>query len=281
MKVQVLLILFVFQFNISYSNIASMPRPSSGHVIGSSPMKNIKVLHEILKIDFRGIVNNQRFSCCNGNEGFFSSDGLVRVDASYKINCLSDISNLDLVFVANNLTESRYLVKVDGKFKNGYLTPLNKIPSSWLPPDSIKWRSSKIPYLYSNEGLISFRIDSLPKGEHLLEVSYDACASSWFNNDDIGQCKELVYILRPSNEWNYFGSFDLKIYVPNKWEISSNLELSNYDDEFYYQYFESLPSDYLSIVVKKPVLLANFVSVLFIFISAVLLLLLIYWCLRL
>jgi hypothetical protein len=255
-------LLTIFQYNFLFANISERPKPNSGNIIGTSAMRNISVLHEDLSINISDVVNN----------------GLVHVNAIYKINCLKGIHLLDLVFVANNLTESRYRVNIDGEFTNGQLLPFDTIPHSWLPPDSILWNNKLIPYKYTYEGLISFRIDSLSVGEHTLEVSYDAEASSWFESEDLAQFRTLVYILRPSDTWENFGSININIFIPESWDFSSNLTFDRHDPHALHGYWKKLPADFLSIAIHKPTTKANIISLLFQVISwTILVILLIWW----
>lgn len=249
--------------NLLFANISAPPEPFAGNIIGTSPMKNIAVLHEDLTMNFNDIVHR----------------GFVHVFAKYKINCLTQISLLDLVFVANNLKDSRYKVTIDNNLINGQLLPMDSIPKSWLPPDSIKWEDKTIPYKYDSKGLISFRIDTVTLGEHILEVSYDAEASSWFDNNELAQFRTLVYILKPSDSWENFGSINLKLVIPESWDISSNLTFNKDKSNVFEGHWAKLPSDFVSIAIQKSTVEAKIASGGFQIICWGAITLLVIWCL--
>jgi len=112
------------------ANMAAPPKPSTGNIAGNSPLNNISVLEEKLVI----------------NPSDIAGGGLAEVTANYKIECDTDMSSLDLIFVANNLNEKNYLVKLDGNTVNGKISELENIPASWSAPDKISWKNKKIRY---------------------------------------------------------------------------------------------------------------------------------------
>ena len=233
--------------NTAVANIGDTPLPRTGNITGDSYLKHLTILREELVINLSEI-----------NEG-----KPVRVRAKYVIACPQLLRNVDLVFIANNLTESRYRVDLDGNFLNGYLTEYNTIPSTWLPPDSIIWLGNRIPYNYSHRGLISFRFDSLTQGEHTLIVDYDAEASEWFEDDDLSTVRTFVYILKPTDNWKSFENFHLVVFTPDNWEFSSNLNLKRATSNALSGDWSEIPDQYLSIAIRKPAANARIYSIIF------------------
>jgi len=254
-------LLVICKSNFSFANISAPPVPHSGNIIGTGPMGSISVLHEDLTVNFSDIVKG----------------GLVHITAVYKINCPERIDLMDLVFVANNMEKSRYRISIDNKFIKGRLLPFDTIPSGWLPPDSITWNNRNIPYKYTYKGLLPFRLDTLSAGEHLLEVSYDADASSWFEEDDLAQYRALVYILRPSDSWKNFGSIDINIFIPASWDFSSNLHFNRLQPFALHGHWNSLPAAFFSMTIHKPTKNAKIVSTLFQVICWMVIALLLFW----
>ncbi|MBX2956292.1 MAG: hypothetical protein KF846_09055 [Cyclobacteriaceae bacterium] len=229
------------------ANIGDTPSPRHGNVTGDSYLKNLTVLREELVINLSEIHKGKP----------------VLVRATYIINCSQLLRNVDLVFVANNLTESRYRVDLDGHFVNGYLTEYDTIPTNWLPPDSIVWLGDKIPYRYTHRGLISFRFDSLTQGEHILIVDYDAEASEWFEEGDLAMVRTFVYILKPTDNWRGFENFHLVVFTPDNWELSSNLTLKRATSYSLSGDWSQIPDKYLSIAIRKPPTNARIYSIIF------------------
>lgn len=246
--VQLLIIASITVFySASSANIADTPSPRHGNLTGDSYLKNLTILREDLTINLSKIHEGQP----------------VKVWARYVINCPKLLRNVDLFFVANNLTESRYRVDLDGNFLNGHLTELDTIPANWLPPDSIIWLGRSIPYKYRHRGLISFQFDSLTEGEHILTVEYDADASEWFEEGDLAMVRTFVYILKPTDNWKDFEKFHLVIFTPQNWELSSNLSLKNKTSNVWSGDWNQLPDQYLTIAIRKPPDKARIFSILF------------------
>ena len=219
-----------------FANIGPPPSPSAGNLTGDSYFSHLKVLREELSINMSEIDKGKP----------------VEVYAKYLIECPQLLKHVDLVFVANGLTESRYRVDLDGNFLNGYLSEFDTIPPTWLPPDSIKHLDRKIPYFYRHKGLISFRFDSLSAGQHTLIVNYDADASEWFDENDISITRTFVYILKPGAKWQSFKNFHLTIFHPDNWEFSSNLELERATGYSLSGDWPTLPDNYITIAIRKP-----------------------------
>lgn len=248
MKIFISIILFALLRTNLVANISAPPKPRAGDITGTSQMKEITVLHEDLTINLSEVVDQ----------------GLAKVHAYYKINCPTTIKNLELVFIANNLTESKYLVELDGNFINGYLTKFDSLPDGWLPPDSIPWNGKFIPFKYNHEGLISFKIDSIPPGEHTLSVSYEADIAQWYENDDLSIYRAFVYILKPSkSNWKQFNTLNTNIFIPGDWDYTSNVPLERHVTDGLHGYWDKIPSPYLSIVIKAPTAKARIYSALF------------------
>lgn len=251
--------------NTVFANIGDTPSPRHGNLTGDSYLKNLTILREDLTINLSSIHKGEP----------------VKVWARYVINCPKLLTDVDLIFVANNLTESRYRVDLDGNFLNGYLTEFDTIPSNWLPPDSIVWLGDNIPYKYRHRGLISFQFDSLTQGQHVLTVEYDADASEWFGEGDLAVVRTFVYILKPTDNWKDFEKFHLVIFTPQNWELSSNLTLKNETSNAWTGDWNQLPDEYLTIAIRKPPGNARIFSILFLVGTwCSFILLIIYWMQR-
>lgn len=251
--------------NAVFANIGDTPSPRHGNLTGDSYLKNLTILREDLTINLSSIHKGEP----------------VKVWARYVINCPKLLRDVDLIFVANNLTESRYRVDLDGNFLNGYLTEFDTIPSNWLPPDSIVWLGNNIPYKYRHRGLISFQFDSLTQGQHILTVEYDADASEWFGEGDLAVVRTFVYILKPTDNWKDFEKFHLVIFTPQNWELSSNLTLENETSNAWTGDWNQLPDEYLTIAIRKPPGKARIFSILFLVGTwCSFILLIIYWMQR-
>ncbi len=233
------------------ANLGAPPVPKAGNIAGDSYFTQMSVLQEELTINMADINTGKP----------------VKVRAKYVIDCPQLLRNIQLVFVANALTESRYRVELDNTLINGYLSTFDTIPGHWLPPDSIPGYGEKIPYLYSRNGLISFRFDSLPAGQHILIVDYDADASQWYENEDLSVTNTFVYILKPTDKWKRFANFHLVAFYPAGWEFSSNLQLERAGSNSLHGDWKALPGDYLTLAVRKPASTPEHLSFLFVGIS--------------
>lgn len=233
--------------NSVFANIGDTPSPRAGNLTGDSYLKQLTVIREDLTINLSEIHKGKP----------------VKVWARYIINCPQLLRNVDLIFVANNLTESRYRVDLDGNFVNGYLTEYDSIPPNWLPPDSITWLGGRIPFDYYHKGLISFRFDSLTQGEHILTVDYDAEASEWFEDGDLSMVRTFVYILKPTENWNSFKDFHLVVFTPENWGFSSNLNLTRATSSALSGHWNQLPDKFVSIAIRKSPTKAKLYSIIF------------------
>lgn len=220
--------------NIAWANISAPPEPSRGNITGQGFFKQISVLSEDLTINLSEVTKH----------------GNAIIRAHYKIYTPVSIKNLELIFVANNLTESKYLVEIDDQFVNGYLKKFDTIPSIWFPPDSVLFQSKKIPFLYTHEGLISFVIDSLSAGEHTLSVSYEADISEWYEHDELSITRAFVYILKPYQGWKEFKNLNLNIFIPDGWDYSTNLEMEQHGSSAIHGFWEELPAHHLAITFR-------------------------------
>jgi len=251
--------------NSVFANIGDTPSPRAGNLTGDSYLKQLTVIREDLTINLSEIHKGKP----------------VKVWARYIINCPQLLRNVDLIFVANNLTESRYRVDLDGSFVNGYLTEYDSIPSNWLPPDSITWLGGRIPFDYYHKGLISFRFDSLTQGEHILTVDYDAEASEWFEDGDLAMVRAFVYILKPTDNWNSFKDFHLVVFTPENWEFSSNLNLTRATTSALSGHWSQPPDQFVSIAIRKATTNAKIYSILFLVITwTTFISIAIYWMIR-
>lgn len=231
----------------AFANIGPPPAPRHGNITGDTHFQNISVVHEDLVINLAGIDKGQP----------------VKIRATYTLECSALVQPVDLVFVANNLTESRYRVELDGAFVNGYLTRFDSLPPAWLPPDSIRWANRMIPYLYESEGLIRFRFDRLTPGQHTLIVDYDAQTSEWFDPEEPTVIQTFVYILKPTDQWKRFENFHLTVFTPDNWEFSCNLALEKVRSSAFSGNWKKLPASYLTMALRKPPYPATLYSVLF------------------
>lgn len=244
-----------------FANIAAPPQPWPGNLVGENHLQNIAVQSERLTII---IPENSREN--------------VKIRASYKISSEEPIEDLELVFVANNLTESKYLVKVDNKFVNGRLHPLDSIPNTWLPPDSIVFKTKIIPYKYTHKGLISFKIDKVLDGVHDLEVSYEAKLSEWFDRDDLAITSTFVYILKPEKEWKAFNDLFIEVFMPDNWDYTTNLKMKQHAPHVINGFWPELPAHHFAISLKPKEQHVELKSSLFVMISGLIAtLLLIKW----
>jgi hypothetical protein len=231
----------------SLANISAPPQPDPGQVTGNSPMGQITVLHEDLTLDLSGVAAGRR----------------VKVVATYTLQNPAAVDGLELIFVANNLSGSKYRVALNGRPVGGHLREFDTIPPGWLPPDSIKGVSGTIPFAYTHEGLIALRINHITAGRHTLHVTYEAEAGEWFDKDDRAVTRTFVYILQPSTDWKQFKSLRARVILPDGWGYTSNLALTEEKSGVYAGNWVALPARHFSIALHKPTLVARVVAVLF------------------
>ena len=234
------------------ANISAPPEPSPGQVAGNSPMGQITVLHEDLTLDLSGVARGER----------------VKVTALYRLQSPATVRALELIFVANNLSGNQYHVELDGRPIGGVLCAFDTIPPAWLPPDSIGGPAGKIPFGYTHEGLIAFRIDHIAAGTHTLRVTYEADAGKWFEEEDLTVTRTFVYILKPSTGWKAFKSLRTSVIVPDGWEYAANVPLTRDEPGSYRGDWPGLPGHHIAIALRKPATAARVSSILFLIIAA-------------
>lgn len=247
------LIFFLCLTNVAFANIAEYPKPMPGDLSGQNAIKFISVLHETLNINLEGVARGER----------------ATINAYYSISSPTTLRNVELIFVANNLSGTKYLVELDGKPVNGYLAGFDTIPSNWNPPDSIPFLDRKIPFNYTFDGLISFTLDSITPGEHTLEVAYDADIAEWFEKKDFSVTRAFVYILKPSDGWREFKDLDLFVTIPEGWTHSSNLEFTSTTAANLEGHWNDLPAHHLSIVFKPNEQKAKYLPIVFVILLCV------------
>ncbi len=237
----------------SMANISAPPEPNPGHVTGNSPMGQLTVLHEELTLDLSGVARGER----------------VKVTANYRLQSPATVHALELIFVANNLSGNKYRVALDGRLLAGHLRQFDTIPAGWLPPDSIRGVAGTIPFAYTHEGLIAFRIDRITPGTHTLHVAYEADAGEWFGEDDLVVTRTFVYILKPSTGWKQFKSLRANIIVPDGWDYTSNLPLAERESGDYRGDWTTLPAHHFAIAMRKSTGAARAGTVLFLVIAGI------------
>jgi len=242
--------------NIAWANLARPPEPKNGNILGQGDLQSISVLSEELRIDLSEVAQG----------------GDAKIRAYYKIYSPTPVTDLELIFVANNLTNSRYLVEIDDQFVDGYIRELALTPS-----DSVMFKSNKIPFHYTNEGLIAFSVNYITAGEHTLEISYEANVAEWYESDELSITRAFVYILKPYEGWKEFRNLNLILYMPSGWEYTSNLEMESHPNAPHVTsgFWEELPAHHLAITFRpkeKGVTILSFLFVIscvlvFIFLS--------------
>ncbi len=225
----------------SMANISAPPEPDPAQVTGNSPMGQITVLHEDLTLDLRGLARGKP----------------VRVTAVYTLQCPVAVNGLELIFVANNLSGNTYRVELDGRIIAGRLREFDTIPTAWLPPDSIGGPDGKIPFGYTHEGLVDFRMDSIAAGTHTLRVAYEAKAGEWFEEDDLVVTRTFAYILKPSTGWKGFKSLQTHLKVPDGWAFTSNVAFTGGESGEYRGDWAALPAHHLSVALRKSATVAH------------------------
>jgi len=241
-------ILFIILLGPScvWANSPEPPIYTRGKLLGTSPMKDITVLHEYLTLDFT-------------KEEEYLGD--VKVTATYKISCPHVIDTLYLFFVANNLVKEEYSITLDGKPVQGTPEAMRDIPSSWKAPDTIQGAGEQINYYYSRDGLFSYMLHNLTIGSHLLTVTYMANTISHYSNEKKIAYKSLVYILKPGeNPWKEFDTLDLTVIKPQGLDFNSNLPLVNQSPTTLNGKWGKLPTAYVSFALSKSMVTASIVT---------------------
>lgn len=246
---------------LTYSNIARPPEPISGHIVGQGKMEDIYVLGENLHINLKDITEN----------------GNAKIIATYDIYASQLIKNLELIFVANSLYKTNFDLEVDDKPTNGYIKYFDTIPESWNPPDTLTFNKEKIPFIYTHKGLISFTIDSITKGRHIIRVSYDAMVAEWYDKNDLSITRSFVYILKPDNGWKDFENLNINLFIPDGWEYSSNLDFKSAYSSLRGSW-EKLPAHSFTIVLRPKETWAKVLTILFIIITPIIsIVILLFW----
>ncbi len=214
---------------LTWSNTARIPNIEPAYIADEIALQDISVLNGDLSIEI--------------NKDYYQAD----IKAKYHLDVANLLHESKLVFVANNLNQKKYIIKVDGKEVEGEIESLDTIPTSWLPPDSINFNEERMPVAYENTEIISFTVDSLSKGHHTLEVSYKAKVEKCreFDSKTKVYTSVIVFIFKPFNIKN----LNLKIKLPPDWEYASNIELAE-NKNVLTGFWEELPSDCISIAFR-------------------------------
>jgi hypothetical protein len=218
------------------ANLAALPEPDPGHLIGNSPLQQIRVIEEHLLLDFRGLPQRQA----------------ARIRAAYRVSADKNTSQLRLVFVADTYENDNFRILLDGQAIQGSTLNLDSIPASWLAPDSIPALSGKIPYQYTSRGMVAFEIALLTAGMHELVIEYEANPGEWFTSTDLVTTRNLVYMLRPDDSWRRFENLHLKVMLPESWAYTSNLPLQQEAPGVFTAFWPELPATYVSFSLQKP-----------------------------
>lgn len=242
-----------------------------------NPASKIKVLNERLIIDF-----SYKTAAYNPYT--------AKITAVYEIYSTEKVDSLPLVFVGTNiatLNDFKIIVNEQTLLPDTGNNVINKIPQSWLPPDTVQWHNQLIPYNYTQRysspwqpdmhDFVSFTIDSLPVGHHIIKVEYIAALSIWYNGDNLSDFRSLVYILKPEPQtWQSFNNLHLTIKIPEECDYYANLDLKESELKnnvrFLEAHWDELPDRYLSIVLHKSDKKTKLVSFIFLICSTLLIL---------
>jgi hypothetical protein len=149
------------------------------------------------------------------------------------------------------MSDSTFRFKLDNNSIIDSAFQEKKYPFNWLPPQTIKWQGDMIPYKYFRGGVRYINIKSISKGIHTFEATYEADAGEWFEDYNEPMVRTFVYILKPTDKWKSFNNLNLKVFIPSRWDYSSNLELRDSLGVFVGNW-KTLPERYFSISLTKP-----------------------------
>ncbi|MEJ7653166.1 MAG: hypothetical protein WKH64_07395 [Chloroflexia bacterium] len=96
---------------------------------------------------------------------------------------------------------------------------------------------------------LAFRLP-LPAGDHKLEVSYRARASS-DSGDSPVRYWQVGYVLAPAREWAAFGGLDVVVQLPEDWRAAARPALTR-SGGVLTGTFNGVPADNLAITVQAP-----------------------------
>lgn len=263
----------------AFANLSEPPWPSPGQITGGPFIsEHCIITGELLKVDLRPLENLE--------------EGIIT--ARYNFNCDTVNTSLNLIFVARNLSGKDFRILLDGKPVSGDTTSLLLVPDHWLLPRKLPWSprwsdsslaydstgwSDAQRYYYERENfndyiLFTIGIDS---GQHVLEVTYNVDVPQSYRGALINHC--FTYILSPAADWKSYSELNLELYIPNEWEVQSNLDLTLLGDH-YTGYWKQLPADYFYVITGRSQENADALENTFLFTGWGLLLICIIWVLN-
>jgi hypothetical protein len=233
--------LLLLAASVSRANISEPPRPAPGQITGGPFIsKHCVITHEYLEVDLRPLEE--------------LGNGLV--SATYEFTCDTNTDALQLVFVARNLSDEKFSILLDGQQVDGDTTKLEHVPEHWSMNRFISARGHYKVYeddasmqrWYSDDlsDYILFTI-ALDSGQHTLQVAYEVQVPAEYYHTVTAHA--FSYILSPALDWKSYSDLNLKIYIPEDWEYSSNLPLTAADGALT-GHWKELPHDYFYLVTS-------------------------------
>lgn len=210
----------------------------AGELIGTG-LEELAIIRERLSLDLRPLEQGKP----------------LRVTAIYEIRNEGAARTVDLLFIGGRMAEGR--ARFNGQAVASRLERLPALPESWQVPQpridgQVERRTAP------SQGLL-FQL-AVPPGEHRVEVSYLAEASAEASTDRERIRWHVHYILAPARAWKSFGDLNVKLRVPNGWQLQGSVPLhrGSVDDpaqsgDLYTSDFTGLPADVLQFQAQAPV----------------------------
>jgi hypothetical protein len=173
----------------------------------------------------------------------------VQIRATYHLANHGDESTASLVFVSGSRDAGAAGARVTLDDQAVQTTDADDeqrhIPDAWRPPATTPgFEGESRPYEVKAGSMRAFTL-AIPRGEHVLAVSYDATASLDRRSGDT-LVWQLAYILAPARDWAGFGTLDLAVRVPDGWELAISPPL----DDSGHQTFTGLPADAIALTTR-------------------------------
>lgn len=227
-RISAFLFLLLVLPSLAFANMAKpwMEGETVGEPLGT--LKSLSIAKELLELDLRPLAKGDR----------------AQVKATYTIENKGKPVTTSLLFVSFALNKGK--VSLDGKTVSYTFVKDQPVPKDWKLPANQKPAMQKDPKKIHG---MKFQV-TIPAGQHTIEVQYPVSNGEFHPTDSMYRKRYVQYLLAPAKRWASFGTLDIKVTTPKRWQLKSNLKLTQ-SKQLWSGTFKGIPANHLLLNVKK------------------------------